>query len=156
MKYLQFNTSLRILSLRDCRLKRDCVPSITSYLSLSTHLEVLHLSDNLFKMTDCRVLVRSVANKGIKGAFRSLYLQGISLSLAELEHIYTEGLSLGVNVVTPIGERKELLGEIRVRDYQGDAESKRQQEVKKAIEERLRLHQLDTNEPNLAQKEVIF
>jgi len=155
-RYLQFNTSLRILSLRDCGLGRDCVPALANFLSLSTHLEVLHLSDNKFRLYDCRVLVRSVANKGLKGAFRSLYLQGSPVSHAELEHIYTEGLALGVAIVTPIGFRKELLGELAVSGGGGDVEQRKQREVKRVVEERLRLHQLDLSEANIAHKEVIF
>ena len=156
-KYLQYNTTLRVVSLRDNRLKRDCVQAIAAYLSLSTALEVLHLSDNPLRLADCRVLLRSVANKGLKGSFRGLYLKGMDFSQPVLVSLYEEGLALGVSVVTPIGFREELQGELRLRDVKGeDAEETKQRGVQRAIEERLRLHQLDLNDKNVAFKECVF
>lgn len=157
MKYLQFNTSLRILSLRNCRLKTDCVSAIAMFVSLSSHLEVLHLSDNLFSTPDCRVLVRSVANKGLKGAFRSMFLQGLSLGDDDLEDIFKEGMYLGVGIVAPqVGFRKELLAEVDLKRKGDDIETRRQREVKNMIDERARLLQLDLKDKNTALKEVFF
>ena len=40
MRALQFNSSLKMLALRACRLSRPCVEAVARFLSLSTRLEV--------------------------------------------------------------------------------------------------------------------
>jgi tetratricopeptide (TPR) repeat protein len=157
-KYLQYNSTLKILSFRDCQLGRECVSALASYISLSTSLEVLHLADNpALRCQDCRLLLRSVANKGLRGALRGLHLQGLNLSLDELEALYREGLHLGVGIVAPkLGFRKELQGEIDAAAHSTGTEERTRQELSKVIEERVRLHQLDTTEENRVLKELFF
>ena len=48
---------------------------------------MLQLGDNLFKAQDARVLVRAVANKGLRGVFRSLHLGGLALGRDALTEV---------------------------------------------------------------------
>jgi hypothetical protein len=127
MQSLQFNTSLRIVSIRRCKLNYKVVPIIARFVSLSTHLEILNVNDNNFKYADCRQFLHAVANKGIKGNFRGLYCIGSypALRASELEKLFEEGVNIRVNVVSGeldsggIGFRKELASEKEMFETQG-------------------------------------
>ena len=160
MRALQFNSTLRILAIRACRLSRPCVEPTARFLALSTGLEVLHLSDNPFTLADARVLVRAVANKGLRGVFRSLHLEGLGLGAEVLREVHGEGLLLGVAVVSPeIGYRAELRGEQAMRAKAGeDHEDRHLRNVGNAVQERLRRggEHLDPSRREVAHKEVHF
>jgi tetratricopeptide (TPR) repeat protein len=116
-KSLQFNSSLRILSIRRCGLDHHVVTSLARFVSLSTNLEILNVNDNHFTYSDCRQLLHAVANKGIKGNFRGLYCIGTkpSLKLVDLQKLLKEGISINVNVISGeldnggVGFLKELM-----------------------------------------------
>jgi len=127
VKALQFNSSLRILSIRMCGLNHKAVPALSILVSLSTHLEILNVNDNNFSYADCRQMMHAVANKGVKGNFRSLYCIGSKpkLKLSDLEDLLNEGLRINVNVISGeldtggVGFRKELTKEKDILEQQG-------------------------------------
>jgi len=126
-KALQFNSSLRILSIRRCGLNHNAVSSLSILVSLSTHLEILNVNDNNFSYADCRQLMHAVANKGVKGNFRSLYCIGTKpkLKSSDLEVLLGEGLRINVNVISGeldtggVGFRKVLTKEKDLLEQKG-------------------------------------
>jgi len=126
-KALQFNSCLRILSIRRCGLNHKVVSALSILVSLSTHLEILNVNDNNFSYADCRQLMHAVANKGVKGNFRGLYCIGTKpkLKSSDLEVLLNEGLRINVNVISGeldaggVGFRKELMKEKYMLEVKG-------------------------------------
>ena len=150
-KRLQFNSSLRILSLRRCGLNYKVVRSLSVLVSLSKYLEILNVNDNNFSYADCRQLLHAVANKGVKGNFRGLYCIGNypKLKHSDLESLFSEGLRLNVNVVTGeidtggIGFRKELSKEKDLLQKGIDIEQSKLETLETYIHEIKRLGKLE-------------
>lgn len=101
-KKLQYNTSLRVISIRNCSLTKKSSNAISRYVGVSSHLEVLNVNDNSFTPACCRQFLRVVANKGVKGNFTALHCTGNrpKLSHDEVVSILREGMSLRVNVIS--------------------------------------------------------
>ena len=150
-KKLQLNSSIRYLSVRNCGLTHKCVQDVARYVSLSSHLEVLSINDNYFSLADCKQLLHSVANKGMKGNFRSLYCLGTNpvLNPIELKALLKEGMRLSVNVVSGdidvngVGWRSELELEKQFRDSGVDLELQHQEALTKYVEEVKRLGSIE-------------
>lgn len=102
VKRLQFNSSLRILSVRNCKLTKKSSNDIARYVGISGSLEILNVNDNLFNETCCRQFLRAIANKGAKGNFASLHCTGNqpALSHDKVVSILKEGMNLNVNVIS--------------------------------------------------------
>lgn len=99
---LVYNTSLRIISIRNCNITARAVSqAIGHYLTLSDSLEVLNLNDNNLDAESCVSIVRAIANKGTKGYLREVWCkhQYPLFTTEECLDIFAVGLMLvGVKV----------------------------------------------------------
>jgi tetratricopeptide (TPR) repeat protein len=148
VKSLQYNTSLRILSIRRCGLDHRAVTSLARFVSLSRNLEILNVNDNNFTYHDCRQLLHAVANKGVKGNFRGLHCIGTQppLKPLEIEKLFEEGVNINVNVISGeldaggVGFRKELAYQKLTEEKNGkDFEAKKKQIIDSYENEMCRL-----------------
>ena len=100
-KCLQYNDSLRIISIRNCGLTKRSAGAFARYLGVNQSLEVAILNDNLFTSDDVLTVIRAVANKGIKSRLQYVSMKGLTPALTNEQqlHLYTTGVSLQVKVV---------------------------------------------------------
>lgn len=112
-KCLQYNDSLRIISIRNCGLTKRSAVAFARYLGVNQSLEVAILNDNLFTADDVLTIVRAVANKGIKSRLQYVSLKGLDPALTREQqlHIYQMGASLQVKIVA---STLDFLDEIHV------------------------------------------
>ena len=144
VKKLQYNTSLRVLSVRNCHLTKKSSNAIARYVGVSSSLEVLNVNDNCFSLACCRQFLTTVANKGVKGNFSALHCTGNhpKLSHDEVVSMLREGMSLRVNVISGevdtggAGFLEEVKLEKEMLDKQNlDVEQDKLNTVKKYISE---------------------
>lgn len=144
VKRLQFNSSMRLLSVRNCKLTKKSSGDLSRYVGVSANLEILNVNDNLFNEACCRQFLRAVANKGIKGNFSALHCTGTqpALSHEQVVSILKEGMNLNVNVISGeidtggAGFRAELTLQKEFKKEKGfDIEAQKMKTVQDTIEE---------------------
>ena len=103
LKLLQYNNSLKILTLRDCLLSSRTAIAFARFIVINQSLQVGNLNDNKFDYNNILTILRAVSNKGAKGVLKSISLTGQSyhLSTSELLKINELAQDISVRIVSP-------------------------------------------------------
>ena len=100
-KCLQFNNTLKILSIRDCGLSNRTAVAASRSIVINQTLDTIILNDNNFTYNDALLFIRAVANKGGQGPLRFISLRDQTplISNEQMEQLYKIGSDLMVRVV---------------------------------------------------------
>ena len=100
-KCLQFNSTLKILSIRDCGLSHRTAVAASRSIVINQTLDTVILNDNNFTHNDALLFIRAVANKGGQGPLRFISLRDQTplLSVESMEQLYKTGSEIMVRVV---------------------------------------------------------
>jgi len=98
---LQFNNTLKILSIRDCGLSHRTAVAGSRSIVINQSLDTVILNDNNFTQEDALLFIRAVANKGGQGPLRLISLRDQTplISSESMEHLYKIGSQIMVRVV---------------------------------------------------------
>lgn len=101
-KYLQYNSTLKLLSIRECGLTGRSALAFARYLVISQSLECAILNDNHFTYDNVLTVTRAVANKGAKGCFKSVSMlnQSHALNKKQLLRLLDIASTLLVRIVS--------------------------------------------------------
>lgn len=98
LQYLQQNDSLILLSVRHCRLSKRSANALIRYIPIAMCLETLILNDNLFTFDDTKLIIRALANAGIRGKLHSVYLKNQVHKLSFLQTMDLFNLAADHNI----------------------------------------------------------
>lgn len=119
LKCLQFNTSVRILGLRDCSITNRGAAACARYIGMSNSIELINLGENLLSRDVYLSIIRSVATRGGRGKLRQVSLKEQTPGMASREQLfdlYHMGNELGLKMVSDdITAREETSYELRKR-----------------------------------------
>ena len=150
LKLLQYNNTLKLLTLRDCALSSRTAIAFARYIVINQSLQVGNLNDNKFDYANVLTILRAVSNKGAKGVLKSVSLTGQShhFCTTELLKINEMAQDLSVRVVSPDlpvhdeykqeSKRNETYDKTRVNKF-SDLDKKELDNIAKGI------HELATN-----------
>ena len=100
---LQYNNTLKILSIRDCGLSHRTAVAASRSIVINQSLDTIILNDNNFTQEDALLLIRAVANKGGQGPLRFISLRDQTplISSESIEQLYKIGSEIMVRIVAP-------------------------------------------------------
>ncbi len=157
LKLLQYNNTLKLLTLRDCALSSRTAIAFARYIVINQSLQVGNLNDNKFDYNNILTVLRAVSNKGAKGVLKSVSLTGQSYHLCttELLKINEMAQDMSVRIVSPDlpvhdeykqeSKRNDTFDTTKVNKYY-DIDKKELDNIAKGIHELAMNRQLDKGE----------
>ena len=105
LKHLQYNTSLKSLTLRDCGLSTRSAMACARYLGVTQSLQFLNMNDNHFSGEDVLCVVRAIATRGARGSLESVTIKDQFPPLTDVvvRSIHQYATALGVQVEASSG-----------------------------------------------------
>jgi tetratricopeptide (TPR) repeat protein len=99
-KYLQYNSTLKHLTIRDCGLSTRGAHACARYLGVTQSLASLNMNDNHFSLEDVLCLIRAVATLGPRGCLQDVSVvdQFPPLTATTIRAAHQYGTSLGIRV----------------------------------------------------------
>ena len=105
LKHLQYNTSLKSLTLRDCGLSSRTAAACGRYVGVTQSLQCLNVNDNQFSSEDVLCIVRAMATRGAKGSLDTVMMkdQFPPLTGVVIRSIHQYATALGVQIEADSG-----------------------------------------------------